>query len=227
MNPKRHSVIKQNTKKTELWYIVPQSVWGTIFSMFIISVILLACNYQQQTKPNTNSGSFQLKNAKFLVQGEFLHFFYIYGSVESLGYPLSEEMNVGGWRVQYFEKGRLEYHSENDPVYRITVGWLGDHLNRRQPPVPASNIPDQDTTNQRYYSETGHTISGDFLHYFDAHGGSVRFGLPISEPFLYKGMLTQDFQSARFYWTPQAEESVTLEDIGRVHLETIPLQIKK
>lgn len=155
------------------------------------------------------------------VRGEFLQFFTRYGGIGSLGYPLSEETQVDGWRVQYFENGRLEYHPENEPEYRVTVGWLGDLLHRRHPPIPAPNIPSADKTGSRYYPQTGHTISGDFLQYFDKHGGSVRFGLPISEPFIWDGRLAQDFQSARFFWTPDTAERVTLEKIGQLHFETI------
>lgn len=153
------------------------------------------------------------------VQGDFWRFFYAYGGVEGLGYPLTAEMVIDGWTVQYFEKGRLERHPENEPAYRITVGWLGDLLQRRRPPLPAQLIPPANDPNRRYFPETGHTISGDFLRYFDTHGGSVRFGLPISEPFLETGRLTQDFQSARFFWMPENEPPVMLEDIGRVYWE--------
>ncbi|MBI1882414.1 MAG: hypothetical protein HYR94_29930 [Chloroflexi bacterium] len=155
----------------------------------------------------------------YTVQGDFWRFFNIYGGVESLGYPLTEEMTVDGWVMQYFEKGRLERHPENEPAYLITVGWLGDLLQRRRPPIPTEMIPRAGDPNQRYFPETGHTLSGDFLRYFEAHGGSVRFGLPISEPFLLEGRLTQDFQSARFFWIPEAEPPVMLEEIGRMHLE--------
>ena len=134
--------------------------------------------------------------------------------------PLTEEITVHGWRVQYFQNGRLEYHPENEPAYRITVGWLGDLLHRRRPPIPASRIPRADDPHQRYFPQTGHTVSGDFLQFFETHGGSVRFGLPISEPFLLNGRLTQDFQSARLFWTPENEMPVTLEKIGKVHFET-------
>ena len=185
-------------------------------------LILVACTNQQQTANlSTRSDSRYFKETGYTVQGEFFYFFDIYGGVDSLGRPLTGTVVVDGWRVQYFEKGRLEYHPENDPAYRITVGWLGDLLNRRRPPIPSANIPPTDAPEDRYYPKTGHTLSGDFLRYFKTHGGSVRFGLPISEPFLWEGQLTQDFQSARFFWTPQAEEPVTLEDIGRVHLEIL------
>lgn len=153
------------------------------------------------------------------VRGEFLRFYLHFGGTSSLGYPLTEEIEVDGWRVQYFEKGRLEYHPENEPAYRVTVGWLGDLLQRRRPPLPPTEIPRGDEKNRRYFPQTGHTVSGDFLTYFDRHGGSVRFGRPISEPFLLDGRLVQDFQSARFIWRPGRTPPVELEDTGRVHFE--------
>lgn len=192
--------------------------------LFLWIVLLVACNNTPQRASGTNStaDSRFFAETGYSVQGEFLYFFEKYGGVDSLGYPLTEEIMAGGWRVQYFEKGRLEYHPENEPAYRVTVGWLGDLLNRRRPPVPPSAIPRRDNVGYRYYQQTGHTLSGDFLHYFDTHGGSVRFGLPISEPYLLKGRLTQDFQSARFFWTPRTKERVSLEDTGRVHLNSLP-----
>jgi hypothetical protein len=198
-----------------------------IWLLLALTILTLAgCNFQTIPDVGDTEECQYFEETGYTVQGQFLHFFYVYGGIDSLGHPLTEEIVVDGWRVQYFEKGRLEYHPENEPAYRVTVGWLGELLNRRRPPIPAANIPRANGSERRYFSQTGHTLSGDFLHYFDTHGGSVRFGLPISEPFLWEGKLAQDFQSARFFWTPGAEESVTLEDIGRVHLE-ISTQNKK
>lgn len=156
------------------------------------------------------------------VKGEFLPFFDAYGGADSLGYPLTEEFVVDGWRVQYFEKGRLEYHPENEPAYRVTVGWLGELLRRRRPPLPPAEIPATGDP-RRYFPETGHTLGGNFRRYFEDNGDTVRFGRPISEPFLLEGRLTQDFQSARFFWTPAQNPPVTLEAIGRTHFEASAL----
>lgn len=183
----------------------------------IIMVILTGCQGQPAARTEIGASHFFFETGQ-TVRGDFWRFFNIYGGVDSLGYPLTEEITLDGWTVQYFEKGRLERHPENEPAYLITVGWLGDLLQRRHPPIPTGAMPRADDVNRRYYPETGHTLSGDFLDYFEAHGGTVRFGLPISEPFLWAGRLTQDFQSARFFWTPEAESLVTLEEIGRVHL---------
>ncbi len=214
---KRFSKLQHNNFLNRNWLL-----------LVAIIFILPTCNsLQQKPKIENDLEKHHFKETGYVVQEEFLSFFDSYGGIDSLGYPLTDEIIVDGWRVQYFEMGRLEYHPENEPVYRVTVGWLGDLLNRRRPPIPAVNIPRSNTTNQRYYVASGHTLSGDFLHYFDAHGGSVRFGLPISEPYLLEGQLTQDFQSARFFWTPQLNKTVTLEETGRVHLEIINTKNKK
>jgi hypothetical protein len=36
----------------------------------------------------------------------------------------------------------------------------------------------------RYFNETGHSVEGEFLTFFDTYGGLEIFGYPISEPFL-------------------------------------------
>lgn len=191
---------------------------GLALLVVLISIMLMACQGQPLSQAKENETHFFAETGQ-TVRGDFWLFFNKYGGVESLGYPLTGEITVDGWTVQYFERGRLERHPENEPAYRITVGWLGDLLQRHRPPIPTASIPRADDPYRRYFAETGHTISGDFLTYFDTHGGSVRFGRPISEPFLLEGRLTQDFQSARFFWTPESDSPVTLEDIGRVHLE--------
>ena len=185
----------------------------------ILTVLMLVSCTPQQSANSDRQTARYFEETGHTVQGEFLHFFEMFGGVDNLGYPLTEEIVIDGWAVQYFTKGRLEHHPENDPAYRVTVGWLGDLLHRRRPPIPPVNIPPASDPNRRYFPETGHTASGDFLRHFNAYGGKVRFGWPISEPFLLEGRLTQDFQSARFFWTPGLEPPVTLEEIGRIHFE--------
>jgi hypothetical protein len=188
----------------------------------VILLFLTACRGQPTPTPlPAETRHFPQTNQ--IVQGDFLRFFDTYGGVDSFGLPLTGEIVVDSWRVQYFEKARLEYHPENEPAYRVTAGWLGELLRRRQPPLPNSHIPPANHPYRRYYPQTGHTLSGDFLTYFDSHGGPVRFGLPIGEPFLDKGRITQDFQSIRFFWSPHTNPPVILEDIGRVYLESTQL----
>lgn len=190
--------------------------WGRLIAIVTLSA---ACQRQPASEPHPASERLFEETGQ-VVRGEFLLFFERYGGGESLGYPLTPEIRQEGWRVQYFEKGRLEYHPENEPAYQVTVGWLGELLQRRRPPIPLSAIPAGQVSPSRYFPETGHTLSGDFLNYYDINGGSVRFGQPISEPFLWEGRLTQDFQSARFFWKPDQSPPVVLENIGQIYRAT-------
>ncbi|MDI3341547.1 MAG: L,D-transpeptidase family protein [Sphaerobacter sp.] len=56
---------------------------------------------------------------------------------------------------------------------------------------------------QVYFHETGHHLGGDFLTAWQANGGLMTFGYPLSEPFVEDGMLVQYFERARFEHHPQ------------------------
>lgn len=74
----------------------------------------------------------------------------------------------------------------------------------------------QSQTTERYYNETGHSVRGPFLAFFDAHGGLDIFGYPITEEFVKDGLLVQYFQRARFEWHPDnpADFRVELSLLG-------------
>ncbi len=55
---------------------------------------------------------------------------------------------------------------------------------------------------EKYYFETGHTVRGEFLDYFNAHGGLSIFGYPITEEFVLNGRTVQYFQKARLELLP-------------------------
>jgi hypothetical protein len=55
----------------------------------------------------------------------------------------------------------------------------------------------------RYYPQTGHWVSGDFLTFFDGHGGLDLFGYPRTETMFADGRLVQYFQRARFESWPE------------------------
>ncbi len=64
----------------------------------------------------------------------------------------------------------------------------------------------------RYYDETGHSLRGAFLAFFDSHGGLGVFGYPITESFeLPDGTRVQYLQNARF---ELAHDQVKLADLG-------------
>ena len=58
------------------------------------------------------------------------------------------------------------------------------------PAVPASALPGS----SRYFPETGHTVSGAFLEFYDMHGGPFIFGYPITEEVYEGGRTVQYFE---------------------------------
>ncbi len=68
--------------------------------------------------------------------------------INTFGFPVSEELTENGVIVQYFERGRLEYHPELDEGKRITLGRLGEELLEargwiRPPPPDTTQFPEK------------------------------------------------------------------------------------
>ena len=74
----------------------------------------------------------------FPETGHGVHFgfwraFQEHGGVDSLGYPISEELPENGATVQYFQRARLEYHPEfAGTPYEVELGLLGDEWLRQR-----------------------------------------------------------------------------------------------
>jgi hypothetical protein len=135
----------------------------------------------------------------------FLTFWRKHGGVMIFGYPISEEMIEGGRVVQYFERARFEHHPrESNPEYAVQLSRLAIELTsgRDFPTVEPG-------TGERYFSETGHSISGPFYDFWRKRGGLQIFGYPISEPFEEinpvdgQNYTVQYFERARFEHHPE------------------------
>ncbi len=148
------------------------------------------------------------------------------GGLTVFGYPISpqHEAWIEGtpYQVQWFERNRLELHPQNPPPYDVLLGRLGtDRLEQQgrdwfafppaATPAPAGCL---------LVTETSHTICGDILAAWRAHGleldgqpgtsvaeSMALFGLPLSEPHsetLEGSTYTvQWFERARFEIHPQ------------------------
>lgn len=158
------------------------------------------------------------------VSGAFLEFYDLRGGPFIFGYPITEEIYEGGRTVQYFEKARFEWHSENDYSYNVQLGLLGLQLyGQADPPVPDVTLPGQ--PNERYFRETGHIVRGLFLSFFDSYGGVDIFGYPITEEFVVNDVLVQYFQRARMELYPHYPYWVHLGNIGTEWLNKNPLYL--
>jgi hypothetical protein len=72
------------------------------------------------------------------------------------------------------------------------------------------------TTDTRYFEETEHNVSGDFLRFYDAYGGRAIFGYPLTRVLVEDGREVQYFQRARMELDPTkpAGQRVQLGDLG-------------
>ncbi len=160
----------------------------------------------------------------YLAAG-FQVFFDTRGGLDRFGYPRSNEMVEGGVNVQWFQRGRLEWHLFNANVYRVQVGLVGlELLNARGiyfPPVPLPADPL--SANVRYFPETGQLVSHAFLEFFDQKGGLDSFGLPISPELVEEGVVVQYFQRARFQYNPQMAGTPYVVQLGLIGDEYLML----
>ena len=164
----------------------------------VIAVAALSCASQRAGEPC--QGIAYCAQTRHRVWEPFCAHFQNAGGIASLGSPLTSAFTHSGLVVQYFEKARMEYHSENPARYRIQLGLLGEKLGRWEAPIPQSRVPPAFDPSQRYYPQTGHTLAPPFLDYYDSHGGLWRFGYPLGQPYHERGVLVQDFQRARLAW---------------------------
>ncbi len=60
----------------------------------------------------------------------FRNYWQSHGGLAIFGYPISEEFTdpATGLTVQYFQRQRLEYHSNNPPAWQIEGGLLGSKI---------------------------------------------------------------------------------------------------
>ncbi|MGN6698970.1 MAG: hypothetical protein ACTHMR_12500 [Thermomicrobiales bacterium] len=151
----------------------------------------------------------------FTVSGRFLTYWETNGGLALNGYPISDERdetleNGQVYRVQYFERVRIEYHPENTAPNDMLLGQFGRRIHPADPPA-------EQIVGAYYFSETGHNLSDitadrrtvvNFARYWDNNGGLRQFGYPISEIFperLEDGnvYLVQYFERARFEDHPE------------------------
>jgi hypothetical protein len=64
------------------------------------------------------------------VSGAFRAYWEENGGLMRFGYPVTRVFEVGGVRMQYFERARFEWHPENPAPYKVELGLLTAYLTR-------------------------------------------------------------------------------------------------
>lgn len=113
--------------------------------------------------------------------GVFLRYWQAHGGLDAFGAPASEVFSDGGRQVQYTDRALLQ--RSRGQIAPAPLGHALAHL------TPAQAIrlgAFTSTASRRYFPDTGHSLSGTFLRYWQAHQGATRLGAPLSEVFKRK-----------------------------------------
>ena len=127
------------------------------------------------------------------LSGKFLDYWNNNGGLARFGYPITEvfeeydaQTNTTH-QVQYFERNRFELHPENAGTkYEVLLGLLSHNFSALTGPRITGSFISGETApapgGGLLFKETGHTLSGKFLDYWNQTGGLAQHGLPLTEP---------------------------------------------
>ena len=154
------------------------------------------------------------KEVPYCLRGMFASYWRSHGGLDSLGYPVTPEVqeNIGGkqYTVQYTQRARLEYHPENSAPNNVLLGLLGNSLAEprvEEPPFQPAAQSAQ--AGYAYFAPTRHNVGPPFLAYWNANGGLPVLGLPRSEAFTEvsrtdgKTYMVQYFERNRVEYHPE------------------------
>jgi hypothetical protein len=150
--------------------------------------------------------STQAASSEYPVSDRFRGFYEANGGLAVLGLPISVPLVSNGREFQWFERARLEYWPEHAGTpYEVQLGRLGAEYTTG---IAFPGHPYLVSTPERvYFRETGHSVSGGFLRFWESRGGLRVFGYPISDELRERidGQVytVQYFERARFEYHQQ------------------------
>jgi hypothetical protein len=173
-------------------------------------------------------GSVQFEETGHTVSGIFLEYWTRHGELMQQGFPISEllaeksRLDGGVYTVQYFERAILEYHPDLAPPFNVLLTQLGTFRYRKKYPDGAPGQSPNASDGSVLFEPTGKRVGGKFLEYWQAHGGLVQNGYPISEEFEEVSELdgkpyrVQYFERAVFEYHPELQPpyDVLLSQLG-------------
>ncbi|MGN6360238.1 MAG: hypothetical protein ACTHNK_07610 [Thermomicrobiales bacterium] len=147
------------------------------------------------------------------VFAPFAEYWASNGGLAVFGLPITPDFEQGPLTVQWFERARFEKHPELPAGQQVQLGRLGAEAHKADPPLPG------DPGNGRqFFPQTGHSIGGPFLDFWQRNGGLALFGLPLTEEVKENGLTVQWFERARFEYHPEnagTPNAVELTQLGR------------
>ena len=184
------------------------------------------------------------------VRGTMLDYWRANGAAAVFGNPLSEPFpSRDGYYSQAFERAVLQYRPEflftDEPIVRLMpihgavasngrTGLKRDGRRRggggdARLPLWRSVSPDGPSARRAvesggvYFEETGHTVVGDLLAWYDDHEGHFYLGHPVSQAYRDRGGRSQLFEGGLLRST---DSQTRLEPLDRAILERLGVDVK-
>jgi hypothetical protein len=162
------------------------------------------------------------------LKSPFLDRGKVAGGKDGLGAPLSEERYAegAGGVLQTFEGMTLIYDPSLEAPWDVQGAHLPAQLGRDLAPGSARrqvNGCSVASRSCRFFSETGHTLSGRIAEFWNEHGDLPTFGLPLSEPFNDQtaGVTAQLFERALL--EDHGSKGIKVRALGRAQAESADL----
>jgi hypothetical protein len=185
-------------------------------NLFIFAFVSLVIVFAVSSA-EAQSGDVERFPGGFVIRGEFLKFYRSAPDPWLLfGNPISNETEVGGSLIQYFDRARFELkiNDKNAKVHLANLGWiLFDGVGTTPAQMPPSPTC-------RYFPNLGHQVCYNFLQFYEANNGPVYFGDPISDVLMQDGRMVQYFENSRLEYRPNAgDQIIGLTNIGRIAMK--------
>jgi len=164
------------------------------------------------------------------LSGRFRQYWEERGGLFVFGFPLTKtyyEVSTDGktYLTQYFERARFEYHPENSQPYDVLLTLVGNEVTATRR-AEAPFVPIANPNNGRaFFADTGHTLGGAFLNFWNKYGGLQNFGFPLSEQFTEtnsvdgKSYTVQYFERGRWELHPEIADPNYAVLLGLMGLE--------
>src|SRR5687768_782198 len=116
--------------------------------------------------PTGSNNSVYFRQTGHYLRDAFLNYWLMNGGVGVYGYPVSEEFVDNGVPVQYFERSRFEYRPNSSRAWKVELSPVGTIITAGRAFPPATDATSTD--GRTYFPETGHSISGAFLDFWQS-----------------------------------------------------------
>lgn len=129
-----------------------------------------------------------------------------------LGNPITDRQDEGGQPAQYFEYGHLV--ADATALMGVREQLQDNVRNAHSPFAPVGRAP---APGALYVDSTRHNITGGFLEVYQARGGAVAFGPPLTDEVVENGLTVQYFAAGKLSWAIDrpAGQQVQVEALGR------------